>query len=116
MPIYIIERNFAEQLDLSSEDATLLEQINADEGVSWLFSFLSADRHRSYCLAPSRTRSSPPPSARGPGRRRYRGQAGHRRLLPLKQPRARDPWITACRGSRGGVPRLRRQLRRGRRR
>jgi hypothetical protein len=34
---------------------TLLEEINADEGVSWLFSFLSADRHRTYCLyeAPS---------------------------------------------------------------
>jgi hypothetical protein len=33
----------------------LLEEVNADEGVSWLFSFLSADRHRSYCLyeAPS---------------------------------------------------------------
>jgi hypothetical protein len=55
MPMYIIERNFAEQLDLSAEDATLIEQINADEGVSWMFSFLSADRHRSYCLyeAPS---------------------------------------------------------------
>ena len=55
MPMYIIERNFAEQLELSAEDATLIEQINADEGVSWMFSFLSADRHRSYCLyeAPS---------------------------------------------------------------
>jgi len=55
MPIYMIERTFAEQLDMSSDDVTLLEEINADEGVSWLFSFLSADRHRSYCLyeAPS---------------------------------------------------------------
>jgi hypothetical protein len=51
----MIERRFAEQLEMSSEDVTLLEEINADEGVSWLFSFLSADRHRSYCLyeAPS---------------------------------------------------------------
>ena len=34
----------------------LLEESNADEGVSWLFSFLSADRYRTYCLyeAPSR--------------------------------------------------------------
>jgi hypothetical protein len=33
----------------------LIEEVNADEGVRWLFSFLSADRHRSYCLyeAPS---------------------------------------------------------------
>ncbi len=55
MPVYMIERTFAEQLDMSSDDVTLLEEINADEGVSWLFSFLSADRHRSYCLyeAPS---------------------------------------------------------------
>lgn len=55
MALYLIERTFAEQLDLSSEDVQLIEEINADVGVSWLFSFLSADRHRSYCLyeAPS---------------------------------------------------------------
>lgn len=55
MPMYLIERRFAEQLDMTSEDVRLIEEINADEGVSWIFSFLSADRHRSYCLyeAPS---------------------------------------------------------------
>ena len=55
MPMFVIERNFAEQLDMSGDDVRLLEEINEDEGVSWLFSFLSADRHRSYCLyeAPS---------------------------------------------------------------
>jgi Protein of unknown function (DUF4242) len=55
VPIYLIERNFAEQLDMSSDDVRLLEEVNEDEGVSWMFSFLSADRHRSYCLyeAPS---------------------------------------------------------------
>jgi hypothetical protein len=55
MPLYVIERRFAEQLEMSSDDVQLLEEVNADEGVSWLFSFLSADRHRSYCLyeAPS---------------------------------------------------------------
>jgi len=55
MPLYVIERTFAEQLDLSSDDVQLIEEINADEGVRWLFSFLSADRRRSYCLyeAPS---------------------------------------------------------------
>jgi hypothetical protein len=35
---------------MSSDDVRLLEEVNADEGVSWLFSFLSADRHRTYCL------------------------------------------------------------------
>ena len=55
MPMYVIERRFAEQLDMSGDDVELLEEINADEGVNWLFSFLSADRHRTYCLyeAPS---------------------------------------------------------------
>ena len=55
MPLFIIERTFAEQLELSSDDVKLIEQINADEGVRWLFSFLSADRRRTYCLyeAPS---------------------------------------------------------------
>lgn len=55
MPMYVIERAFAEQLDLSSDDVELIEEVNADEGVRWLFSFLSADRRRSYCLyeAPS---------------------------------------------------------------
>jgi Protein of unknown function (DUF4242) len=51
----VIERTFAEQLRLSDNDVQLIEEINADEGVRWLFSFLSADRRRTYCLyeAPS---------------------------------------------------------------
>jgi hypothetical protein len=55
MPLYLIERTFAERLELSSDDVRLIEDVNQDVGVSWLFSFLSADRHRSYCLyeAPS---------------------------------------------------------------
>lgn len=55
MPMYVIERRFAEQLELTGDDVQVIEEANADEGVSWLFSFLSADRRRSYCLyeAPS---------------------------------------------------------------
>jgi hypothetical protein len=55
MPLYVIERKFAEQLELTSDDVRLIEEINTDEGVHWLFSFLSADRRRTYCLyeAPS---------------------------------------------------------------
>jgi len=50
MPMYVIERRFAERLELSGDDVRLIEEANADEGVKWLFSFLSADRRRSYCL------------------------------------------------------------------
>jgi hypothetical protein len=55
MPLYVIERSFADQLDLTSDDVELIEEVNGDEGVRWLFSFLSADRRRTYCLyeAPS---------------------------------------------------------------
>ena len=55
MPLFVIERNYAEQLELSSEGVRLIEDVNADEGVRWLFSFLTADRRRTYCLyeAPS---------------------------------------------------------------
>jgi hypothetical protein len=55
MALYVIERSFADQLDLTDADVELIEDINSDEGVRWLFSFLSADRRRTYCLyeAPS---------------------------------------------------------------
>jgi hypothetical protein len=55
MPVYVIERAFVEELDLTSEDVRLIDEANADEGVRWLFSFLSADRRHTYCLyeAPS---------------------------------------------------------------
>ncbi len=55
MPVFMIERTFADQLDLTGDDVQLIDDVNADEGVRWLFSFLSADRRRTYCLyeAPS---------------------------------------------------------------
>jgi hypothetical protein len=55
MPLYMIERRYAEQLYPNSDDIRLLEDINADEDVQWLFSFLTADRMQTYCLyeAPS---------------------------------------------------------------
>jgi hypothetical protein len=55
MALYMIERSFADQLDLTEGDVELIEEVNGGEGVRWLFSFLSADRRRTYCLyeAPS---------------------------------------------------------------
>ncbi len=55
MPLFLIERNFAEQLDFGPESAAQTKLINDDVGVNWLFSFLSADRKKTYCLyeAPS---------------------------------------------------------------
>ena len=50
MPLYLIEREFAEALDMSEEDALNIQSINADEGVKWLHSFLSANKRKTYCL------------------------------------------------------------------
>jgi hypothetical protein len=55
MPLFMIERNFAEQLEPTRDDQIKVAQINDDVGVQWLFSFLSADKKKTYCLyeAPS---------------------------------------------------------------
>jgi hypothetical protein len=55
MPRFMIERNFAEQLEVTGESAATVKRINDEEGVEWLFSFLSADKKKTYCLyeAPS---------------------------------------------------------------
>jgi Protein of unknown function (DUF4242) len=55
MPLYVIERRYADQLDITTDDVDVIEAANADEGVRWLFSFLTADRRQTYCLyeAPS---------------------------------------------------------------
>ena len=50
MPLYLIERRFAERLDLTDETVNAIQAVNADEGVHWLFSFLSADKLQWYCL------------------------------------------------------------------
>jgi len=50
MPLFMIERNFAEQLDLTPEAAAQVKLVNDEIGVNWLFSFLSADKKKTYCL------------------------------------------------------------------
>jgi hypothetical protein len=55
MPRFIIERNFAEKLEVTKEASDNVQRINDAEGVKWIFSFLSADKRKTYCLyeAPS---------------------------------------------------------------
>jgi hypothetical protein len=50
VPLYLIERQFAEQLQLSPDSVKSVDEINEQEGVRWVVSFLSADRLKSYCL------------------------------------------------------------------
>ncbi len=50
MPLYLIERQFAEKLTITPDGLKAIEGINADAGVEWLYSFLSADQTKTYCL------------------------------------------------------------------
>ena len=50
MPLYVIERNFAEQLDNESLDRAGIKLVNDDVGIRWVYSFLSADKKKTYCL------------------------------------------------------------------
>jgi hypothetical protein len=50
MPLFVIERHFAEQLRVTPDTARLVTDINDDVGVHWLFSYLSADKKKADCL------------------------------------------------------------------
>jgi len=49
MATFIIERNFAEQISINPEDP-VIRKANDQAGVKWLYSFLSLDRKKTYCL------------------------------------------------------------------
>jgi hypothetical protein len=49
MPLFIIERNFAEEIQLDPNDEVSLK-VNEEVGVKWLYSFLSLDKKKTYCL------------------------------------------------------------------
>ena len=50
MPVFLVERNFAEQLQVTPEGAASINKVNAEIGVQWLISFLSVDKKKTYCL------------------------------------------------------------------
>jgi hypothetical protein len=55
MPRFLIERNFAQEVEMTKDDVDRVNRINDETGVKWLISFLSADKKKTYCLyeAPS---------------------------------------------------------------
>ena len=50
MPRFVIERKFSEKLEVTKDAAANIKRINDDVGVRWVFSFLSADKRKTYCL------------------------------------------------------------------
>ncbi len=55
MPLFLIERTFADDLLLDDASVSQIRQINDEIGIQWLYSFLRADKRKTYCLyeAPS---------------------------------------------------------------
>jgi hypothetical protein len=50
MPLYIVERNFAEEIDPTEAEKAGIRAVNDEVGVRWVHSFLSADKKKTYCL------------------------------------------------------------------
>ena len=50
MALYLIERNLAEQVNATPEIAAAISEVNTNIGINWIFSFLSADKKKTYCL------------------------------------------------------------------
>ena len=55
MALFLIERNFAQALNPTAANIKAVGEVNAKAGVKWLYSFLSADRRKTYCLYEAET-------------------------------------------------------------
>lgn len=50
MPLFLVERHFAEEFLPTADGFSEIREINDEIGVQWIFSFLSADKRKTYCL------------------------------------------------------------------
>ena len=55
MALFLIERTFAQALNPTAADIKAVGEVNAQAGVKWLYSFLSADKRKTYCLYEAET-------------------------------------------------------------
>lgn len=50
MPMFLVERSFAEEIEMTADDVSRLKAVYDGAGVNWVTSFLSADKRKTYCL------------------------------------------------------------------
>ena len=50
MPLFVVEREFAESFDPDEEMLRVADQYHLDNDIKWITSFLSADKKKTYCL------------------------------------------------------------------
>jgi hypothetical protein len=65
MPLYVIERTWAEQFEATPEAAEAIRRVHDEVGINWLFSYLSADKKKMYSVY----EASSPEAIRQAGRR-----------------------------------------------
>lgn len=55
MPMFLVERSYAFELELGADELSAIKEIGDMAGARWVASFLSADKRKTYCLyeAPS---------------------------------------------------------------
>ena len=50
MPMFMVEREFAERFDPDDQTIRAVDDYNSRNDIRWLTSFLSADKKKTYCL------------------------------------------------------------------
>ncbi|MCZ2829086.1 DUF4242 domain-containing protein [Modestobacter sp. VKM Ac-2986] len=50
MPVFMVERQYADALDVDAAGIADITRVNDEEDVRWLYSFLSADHRKTFCL------------------------------------------------------------------
>lgn len=50
MPVFMVERQFADRLEAAPGAFDAVNRVNDETGVRWLSSFLSADKRKTFCL------------------------------------------------------------------
>jgi hypothetical protein len=50
MPRYLVERTFSEELRIGAARCREVVDRNADEGVTWIHSYVSEDRAKTFCV------------------------------------------------------------------
>lgn len=50
MALYLVERQFAETVELTEPEIAMIDSYERSHEIRWLTSFLSADKRKSYCL------------------------------------------------------------------
>lgn len=50
MPVFLVEREFAEDFDPDEATMRLVDEYQAEHDIKWITSFLSADKKKTFCL------------------------------------------------------------------